>query len=77
VWAEAEGFDFPLLSDFWPHGAVSQAYGVFNERNGGANRGTFLIDPNGVIQFAELNGPGEPRDQNVWRAALAALAAGA
>jgi peroxiredoxin (alkyl hydroperoxide reductase subunit C) len=70
VWAEREGYDFPLLSDFWPHGAVAQAYGVFNEKSGAANRGTFLIDRDGVIRFAEMNGPGEARDQNVWRKAL-------
>ncbi|GIJ47010.1 peroxiredoxin [Virgisporangium aliadipatigenens] len=73
VWAEREGFDFPLLADFWPHGAVAQAYGVFNERTGAANRGTFLVDPGGVIRFAEMNGPGEARDQAVWRKALAAV----
>src|SRR3712207_3351043 len=28
AWAEAEKYDFPLLSDFWPHGAVAQRYGV-------------------------------------------------
>jgi len=73
IWAEREGYEFPLLADFWPHGAVAQAYGVFNERMGAANRGTFLIDRAGVIRFAELNGPGEARDQDVWRRALAAL----
>jgi mycoredoxin-dependent peroxiredoxin len=70
VWAEREGYDFPLLSDFWPHGAVAQAYGVFNERNGAANRGTFLVDRDGVIRFAEMNAPGVARDQDVWRQAL-------
>src|SRR3954470_107783 len=29
---EKEGFYFPLLSDFWPHGATAQAYGAFNEK---------------------------------------------
>src|SRR5690349_6900202 len=28
IFSEKEGYEFPLLSDFWPHGAVSQAYGV-------------------------------------------------
>jgi mycoredoxin-dependent peroxiredoxin len=73
VWAEREGFDFPLLSDFWPHGAVASAYGVFNETAGFANRGTFLIDRDGVIRFAEMLGPGESRNQDTWREALAAL----
>ncbi|HEY3261447.1 MAG TPA: redoxin domain-containing protein, partial [Pseudonocardiaceae bacterium] len=38
AWAEREGFTFPLLSDFWPHGEVAKAYGVFNEKAGMANR---------------------------------------
>ncbi|MEU8241414.1 peroxiredoxin [Actinoplanes missouriensis] len=73
VWAEQEGFDFPLLADFWPHGEVAAAYGVLDETRGFANRGTFLVDTAGVIRFAEMNGPGEARDQSAWRAALAAL----
>jgi peroxiredoxin len=48
-WAEEENYGFPVLSDFWPHGEVSRAYGVFNEVVGCANRGTFLIDANGVV----------------------------
>jgi len=71
VWAMREGFDFPLLSDFWPHGDVARAYGVFNEVTGFANRGTFVIDRDGVIRFAEMNGPGQARDQAGWRKALA------
>ncbi len=39
IFAEREGYEFPLLSDFWPHGAVAQAYGVFNDATGFANRG--------------------------------------
>ncbi|GGK88316.1 peroxiredoxin [Mangrovihabitans endophyticus] len=73
VWAMREGFTFPLLADFWPHGAVAQAYGVFNEVAGFANRGTFVIDATGVVRFAEMLGPGESRNQQGWRDALAAL----
>jgi mycoredoxin-dependent peroxiredoxin len=76
VWADREGYAFPLLADFWPHGAVAQAYGVFNSVAGFANRGTFLIDSDGVIRFAEMVGPDEPRDQRRWRAALADLRSG-
>jgi peroxiredoxin len=70
-----EGFDFPLLSDFWPHGATAQAYGVFNEKAGMALRGTFLVDPEGNIAFAEVNQPGDPREQSGWKAAVGSLAA--
>ncbi|WP_112133479.1 peroxiredoxin [Glycomyces dulcitolivorans] len=73
VWAQREGFEFPLLSDFWPHGAVAQAYGVFNDEKGMANRGTFVIDKQGVVRFAEMNLPGEARDQSLWQKALAEL----
>jgi peroxiredoxin len=73
VWAIREGFEFPLLADFYPHGAVAQAYGVFNETAGFANRGTFLIDTGGVVRFAEMLGPGEVRDQNGWRKAVTDL----
>lgn len=73
VFSEREGFEFPLLSDFWPHGGVAQAYGVFNDRTGFANRGTFLVDKDGIVRFAEMNGPGEGRDANTWREAIRSL----
>lgn len=73
AWAKQEGYEFPLLSDFWPHGEVAKTYGVFNEAAGMSNRGTFLIDKNGVVQFAEMNQPGEARDQDVWKKAIATL----
>ena len=76
VWADRSGYEFPLLSDFWPHGAVAQAYGVFNSEAGFANRGTFLIDADGIVRFAEMVGPGQARDQVAWRAALADLRSG-
>jgi len=74
AWAEKEGYQFPLLSDFWPHGEVARAYGVFNEQAGLAVRGTFLIDTSGVVRFAEVNAPGEARDQQGWKKAVAELA---
>jgi peroxiredoxin (alkyl hydroperoxide reductase subunit C) len=73
VWATQSGFTFPVLSDFWPHGGVAQAYGVFNDQTGFANRGTFVVDRTGVIRFAEMKGPGEARNQAVWVDALDAL----
>lgn len=75
AWSDQQGYDFPLLSDFWPHGKVAQDYGVFNDKAGLANRGTFLVDLEGVIRFAEMNQPGEARDQTVWKQALATLPA--
>ncbi|GIE76197.1 peroxiredoxin [Actinoplanes philippinensis] len=73
VWAGQEGFEFPLLADFWPHGEVAQAYGVFDHDRGYAVRGTFLIDADGILRWSEVNGPGQPRDQKAWREAVATL----
>ncbi len=73
AYAEAEGYRFTLLSDFWPHGAVAQAYGVFNHRAGMAVRGTFLVDVTGTVAFAEVNGAGQARDQSAWQRAAEAV----
>jgi mycoredoxin-dependent peroxiredoxin len=73
AFAEAERYEFPLLSDFWPHGAVAQAYGVFQDAVGFATRGTFLVDPDGVLRWSIVNGPGEARPLTAYREALAAL----
>jgi len=73
VWADREGYDFPLLADFWPHGGVARAYGVFNEQKGYANRGTFLIDKAGLVRYLQVQGPGEARDQKPWREALSEI----
>ena len=74
AFADAEGYQFPLLSDFWPHGSTAETYGTFFSDAGMPSRGTFLIDKEGVVRFAEVNGPGEIRDQQAWKDALASLA---
>jgi peroxiredoxin (alkyl hydroperoxide reductase subunit C) len=74
AWANQESYQFPLLSDFWPHGEVAKTYGVFNADRGMAVRGTFLVDRDGIVRFAEVNAPGEPRDQDAWKKALASVA---
>jgi peroxiredoxin (alkyl hydroperoxide reductase subunit C) len=73
IFALREGYEFPLLADFWPHGAVATTYGVLNEKTGMANRGTFLVDREGIVRFAEHFQPGEGRDAAVWQAAIKAL----
>ena len=73
-WAEQQGFTFPVLSDFWPHGAVARAYGVFNEQLGCANRATFVIDKHGkVIDRFESPDLGTARPKASYEAALAKL----
>ena len=49
------GIRHPLLADFWPHGGTAQAFGIFNEDAGTANRTVFIIDPEGVIRHSELH----------------------
>ena len=50
--------DFPLLADFWPHGAVGQAYGIFNDQRGIHSRSIFIVDREGVIQWSKVYEPG-------------------
>jgi peroxiredoxin len=73
VFAEKEGYNFPVLADFWPHGAIAQAYGIFDEVRGCALRGTFVIDKEGVIRWSVVNGLGDARSNDDYKAALAAL----
>jgi mycoredoxin-dependent peroxiredoxin len=72
-WADEQGFDFPLLSDFWPHGAVAATYGVFEEAFGIAARATFVIDRDGRVAYTDRNPVPEARDQLAWRKALEAI----
>lgn len=73
VFAAQEGLTHPMLSDFWPHGEVSRAYGVFVDERGFATRGSFVIDKDGIVRWAVVNGPGEARSADDYAAALAAL----
>lgn len=62
AFADADGINFPLLSDFWPHGAVARAYGVLDERAGTARRSSYVVDKAGLVSWAVHNPPGEARD---------------
>lgn len=48
------GINFPLLSDFWPHGEVAKKYGVLRE-DGRSERAIFIIDEDGVIQYIDIH----------------------
>ena len=72
---EAEGYQFELASDFWPHGAVSRAYGVFDEDGGLAVRGSFLVDAGGILRWSVVNPRTQARSLAAYREALAALRA--
>ncbi len=71
VWAEQQGYDFPLLADFWPHGAVSAAYGCFDDQRGCSTRGTYVIDRDGVVRWLVVNAIPDARDQAEYLKVLA------
>ena len=73
AWADAEGFGFGLLSDFWPHGSVASSYGVFDADRGIAVRGTFIIDKDGVVRWKVVNPIPQARDIADYAKALAEL----
>jgi peroxiredoxin len=49
AWRSQLGAEYTFASDFWPHGAAAQAYGVFDQESGMPVRGTFLIDTSGIV----------------------------
>ena len=73
-WASDNEFAFPVLSDFWPHGDVTKAYGAFNEVLGAANRVTYVIDRDGIIkEVVSTESLAIPREYELYNKALAAL----
>jgi mycoredoxin-dependent peroxiredoxin len=73
AWADQEGYEFGLLSDFWPHGQVAKSYGVFDDAHGLATRGTFIIDKSGVVRWKVVNAIPQARDLADYQKALAEL----
>jgi len=73
VFAEQEGYKFPVLTDFWPHGATAKAYGIFSEDHGCAMRGTFIIDKEGILRWQIVNGLGDARNIADYKTAISAL----
>jgi peroxiredoxin len=51
-----------LLADFWPHGAVAQAYGIFNEKDGVSKRVNIIVDENQTISFVKIYPPAQLPD---------------
>jgi mycoredoxin-dependent peroxiredoxin len=72
-YSDAEGIDFPLLSDFWPHGAVCRAYGVFDDRSGTARRSSYLVDGDGRVVWSVHNAGADSRPVSDYADALARL----
>ena len=72
-WAAEQGYTFPLLADFWPHGEVARRYGVLNEDIGLALRGTFIVDKQGKVVYKVVNQIPDARDQEEYKKVLASL----
>jgi peroxiredoxin len=62
VFADQDGLNFPLLSDFWPHGDVARAYDAFDEVKGCARRSSYVVDKAGVVRWSVHNEMPEGRD---------------
>jgi peroxiredoxin len=73
AWAEQDGYTFGLLSDFWPHGGAARAYGVFDDAQGFARRGSFLLDAAGIVRWSLVHRGGQARPFGAYREAVAAL----
>ena len=73
VFSDQENYDFSLLSDMWPHGAVASEYGVFLADKGIANRGTFVIDVDGNLVGEFVTEPGKARDLAAYKALVETL----
>jgi peroxiredoxin len=73
VFADRDGLDFPLLSDFWPHGEVARRYGVLDDRRGCARRSTFIVDRAGLVRWSVHSPMPEARDLEEQLAVLRSL----
>lgn len=73
AWDDAQHFNFRMLSDFWPHGAVARSYGVFDDNMGVATRGTFIIDKTGAVRWKVVNPIPQAREIADYQKALAEL----
>ncbi|MEX1286883.1 MAG: redoxin domain-containing protein [Acidimicrobiia bacterium] len=73
-WADQNGFEFPVLADYWPHGAVAAAYGAFNEAVGAANRATYVLDEDGIVrEIIATDSLGTAREYDAYVTALEAI----
>ncbi len=56
AWADSlGGLAYPLCSDFWPHGGVSSAYGVFNAQLGRPERAIIVVDAAGIVRYIDVH----------------------
>jgi len=73
-WAKQLSVDFPILSDYWPHGAVATAYGSFNDTFGVTMRWSFVLDKDGVVrEIIKTDSLPEAREHAAYQRALSAI----
>lgn len=71
AWAKSLGdISYPLLSDFWPHGAVAEKYGVLRSAEGKSERAIYIVDEEGVIQYIDIHDIDDQPDNEVLFAEL-------
>jgi mycoredoxin-dependent peroxiredoxin len=73
AYADRDGYQFSLLSDFWPHGEVARAYDTFDSARGAANRLTVIVDRDGVVRWQVETAMGVARDVADYRTAMCGL----
>ena len=62
AFADSDGLNFPLLSDYWPHGAVASAYDVFDAERGCPRRSSYVVDTAGRLRWSVHNAMADGRD---------------
>jgi peroxiredoxin len=74
AFSDTDGLNFPLLSDYWPHGEVTRAYDVFDDDRGCPRRSSFVVDREGLVRWTVHNEKSEARDLDEHLVQLRALA---
>ena len=71
AWADQlGGLNYPLCADYWPHGAVATAYGVFNAEIGRPERAIIVVDPAGIVRYIDVHQLREVPDEEEIAAVL-------
>ncbi len=74
AFSDSDGLNFALVSDFWPHGDVARAYGVFDERAGCPERSSYVVDKEGRLTWSVHHPKPAARSLDDLLAALRAAA---
>jgi len=69
AWAESlGGISYPLLSDFWPHGAIAEQWGVLRHDEGKSERALFIVDKEGIVRYVDIHDIDEqPDNEELFR----------